>query len=182
MKTELTDAQARNLAGWLYHRSIVAINERGEIWTMVGCHGKELILAHSKSEVVDAFRAKHPREQHQGYSPLDAQVRCWHSLIGETGTPKQQSNLDRQREKREEEIAEMQAQVNAGAELIHEGLGMIRDACSRGLGEGQARHFEAYLFEQIEEHIGKSNPYNVDFGDLRDALADPENLQAEGQS
>ena len=34
--------------------------------------------------------------------------------------------------------------------------------------------FEAYIFEQIKEHLEKGNPYNQDFNDIIDSLKNDE--------
>ena len=53
-----------------------------------------------------------------------------------------------------------------GREMIRDGVQFLRDAIGAGYQTGKLGHYEAYLIEQIEEHIEKTNPYNTDIEDL----------------
>lgn len=52
--------------------------------------------------------------------------------------------------------------------LVNEGR---RLAARAGVHEG---HYDAYLWEQLEEHLTKSNRYNTDFSDLIEDITEME--------
>lgn len=49
--------------------------------------------------------------------------------------------------------------------LVHEARSIARDNCL-----GMIDNWDAYVFEQIEEHLHKRNPYNTDMSDIAKAL------------
>ena len=49
--------------------------------------------------------------------------------------------------------------------LVHEARSIARDKCP-----GMIDNWDAYVFEQIEEHLHKCNPYNTDMSDIAKAL------------
>lgn len=49
--------------------------------------------------------------------------------------------------------------------LVHEARSIARDKCP-----GMIYNWDAYVFEQIEEHLHKFNPYNTDMSDIAKAL------------
>ena len=79
---------------------------------------------------------------------------------------------------RAERIREINDEIR---DLLREARGLAKET----LGFHRMGGFDAYVFEQIEEHLQKGNPYNQDLNDVAEAVEseddETENVDADDE-